>query len=347
MAARLSNGSVYSLKIPEADYTIALTLEGFKKVLKADVAAGKGYIYGAFVTVQVKEPLSGTIFFDQQVRLGAVRTQPATAGEINDAPVYDTVLQQLFSEFTTAIDPLNETWAPNQHPARRHVRRRAEILTGDRQIMSLKSCLVSVALATGVLMSGLLTSTAMADVVTAKGVGTVSTRSGKPTPDERQQAILQAEANALDHYVAENDSAKQRIYDSARSDIVSHLDKYVLSETILVETADAGGRTYTVTLRAEINQNALDNFLGDSQGLTPTHSGGQDIALVFVSRSRSLVQTFDNRVHTRSESEAANSCSGAATGKTKEGEAVGSHSVNTSGTATGTASHRLQAHGRL
>ncbi len=111
MAARLSNGSVYQLTIPKPDYEISLRLDGFKSKLVTDVPAGKGYVYGAFVTVAVTEPLSHTVFFNQQVRHGENRTQPATAGEIVDAPVFEDVLEVLFEQFTTAIDPLDEKWA--------------------------------------------------------------------------------------------------------------------------------------------------------------------------------------------------------------------------------------------
>lgn len=111
MAARLSNGTVYQLTIPKPDYEVSLRLDGFKKVMTTEVVAGRGYVYGAFVTIEVTEPLSRTVFFSQQVRHGENRTQPATAGDIDDAAVYDAVLPVLFSQFTTAIDPLDESWA--------------------------------------------------------------------------------------------------------------------------------------------------------------------------------------------------------------------------------------------
>ncbi|ESQ88668.1 hypothetical protein [Asticcacaulis benevestitus] len=111
MAARLSNGDVYTLNIPAPDYELHLTLDGFKKVLVTDVPAGKGYVYGAFVTLMAVEPLSATRFFEAQIRVGVKRTQPATASEINDGPVFDEALQELFMEFTQAIEPADDAWA--------------------------------------------------------------------------------------------------------------------------------------------------------------------------------------------------------------------------------------------
>lgn len=174
-------------------------------------------------------------------------------------------------------------------------------------------------------------SAACADIVSEKGVGTLSIDHRKPTPAEYQTVLRQAESNALDQYIAENDGAKQRIYDAARPQIMNSLDKVVLNVTVLAETYDKVSKTYTLAVRVDINQNVLENFLG---GFTPTASNGPDIALVFMSRSRSSVQKFDDRVYQRTDSQSAEGCKTSTSVKTKEGESVRRHSVGTTGSAT-------------
>lgn len=112
MAARLADGSVFNLTIPPSDYEISLRLDGLKKVQTAATPAGAAWVYGAFVTIRVIEPLSGRAFFDGQVKLGATRTIPVTAqGEPNDWPSFAEVLRQLFDEFTGALTKPDEGWA--------------------------------------------------------------------------------------------------------------------------------------------------------------------------------------------------------------------------------------------
>lgn len=111
MAARLSNGVIYNLTIPAPDYAISLTLDGLKKVQFAATPAGTTWIYGAFVTIAVVEPLSGKTYFNDQVKLGANRTVPATQGATEDWPSFDEAIRQLFNEFTQALSGPDAKWA--------------------------------------------------------------------------------------------------------------------------------------------------------------------------------------------------------------------------------------------
>jgi hypothetical protein len=111
MAARLSNGVVYDLRIPKSDYEISLVLDGLKKVQFSSSPAGVAWVYGAFLTVRVIEPLSNRSYFDDQIKLGANRTVPVTEGETADWPSFDEVIRQLFDEFTRALSGPDTTWA--------------------------------------------------------------------------------------------------------------------------------------------------------------------------------------------------------------------------------------------
>lgn len=127
MAARLANGSVFNLTLPKADYEISLRLDGLKKVQTATTAAGAAWVYGAFVTIRVVEPLSGRVFFDSQVKLGATRTIPATARNTEDDwPSYAEVLRQLLDEFTRSLTGPDKKWG------------QAHLVTADANLKPLK-----------------------------------------------------------------------------------------------------------------------------------------------------------------------------------------------------------------
>jgi hypothetical protein len=111
MAAQMANGSVYTLTVPPADYEISLRIDGVKKVQTAASAAGSVWVYGAFVTVRVSESLSQRVFFENQVKLGAARTVPASEDPADsDWPAYEEVLRQLFNEFTQPNASADPDW---------------------------------------------------------------------------------------------------------------------------------------------------------------------------------------------------------------------------------------------
>ena len=111
MAARFADGRVYQLQIPDADYAIALSLRGFKRIDQPGTAVGKSIVYGAFVQVGVTEPLSGKSYFDRQVKYGATKVVPATQASVDDwAASYETLLL-LFDDFSHAISRPDAGWA--------------------------------------------------------------------------------------------------------------------------------------------------------------------------------------------------------------------------------------------
>ncbi len=127
MAARLSNGDVFDLKIPAPDYEIRLRLDGLKKIQTVATSAGSNFVYGAFLTIDVVEPLSGRSYFNHQVKLGASRSLPATLEIDSDWPSFSEVAQQLFDEFTRALSGPDVAWA------------RGHIIPPDQAATSMKS----------------------------------------------------------------------------------------------------------------------------------------------------------------------------------------------------------------
>lgn len=193
--------------------------------------------------------------------------------------------------------------------------------------MSLKTALLAAA------ALAMCSVNAFAEILPAKGSVTVPISGGQVRPAEKDQAILKAQQNALDRYIAENNPAKQRIYNEARGSIMDHLKDYILGVTILAENSDSKAKTYTVSIRADLNTNALENRLSDSAGQTAARADGRDILMVFVSRSPTSVQKFDDRVYKRVDTQSGESCASKESVKTHEGEKVRRRSVSTTGTA--------------
>jgi hypothetical protein len=110
MAMRISDGSVYNLKIPQEDYAIQLALIKFKKVEFQKTAAGASVIYGAFLNVKSLEPLSGKIYFDAVIKNGATKIIPAGQDVVDDWAAHQESLMALIDKFTQQLSNPEPEW---------------------------------------------------------------------------------------------------------------------------------------------------------------------------------------------------------------------------------------------
>lgn len=110
MAMRFVQGNVFDLKIPQADYAITLDVAGLKQLLASQTNAATVYLYGAFVNVNVAEPLSNHVYFAQLIKQGETKVVPAgTAAPASWSPIDDT-LKALFSNFTDSLTDRANPW---------------------------------------------------------------------------------------------------------------------------------------------------------------------------------------------------------------------------------------------
>lgn len=110
MAARFIEGEVYDLKIPDADYEIHLNVAGFKKIEQSRSNVDALILYGAFVDVDVIEPLSQKIYFSQRIKQGEAKTIPVTQISVDDWAASKDTLLSLFDNFTRAMSDPESSW---------------------------------------------------------------------------------------------------------------------------------------------------------------------------------------------------------------------------------------------
>jgi hypothetical protein len=129
MAARFIEGEAYELKIPTADYDISLDVAGFKKIEQSHSNVSTLFLYGAFVDIDVREPLSGKRYFAQRVKQGASKDVPMTQASVDDwSASYETLLL-LFNNFTHALGSSDGRWAKSALPEGRDARDQLSSLT--------------------------------------------------------------------------------------------------------------------------------------------------------------------------------------------------------------------------
>jgi hypothetical protein len=136
MAARFSDGRVFQLKIPEADYQVRLRLDRFVERVHEENEARRLMLFGAFFTVKVVDPVLGTMFFDQPLRKGEIKTVPSTQTGIDYwAAWYETLLGGLDAFAGATVDRSGaRDWLAQQKPGGSAL---------NRQISSLQELIAS------------------------------------------------------------------------------------------------------------------------------------------------------------------------------------------------------------
>ncbi|MGJ7497058.1 hypothetical protein ACSFA8_18500 [Variovorax sp. RT4R15] len=106
----VSDGTVFSLKLPEPDYAISVDLTGIKKVKFGSVAAGDSFIYGTYATVKIEQPQMGTAYLNTALKNGETKVVPSTQTYVDDFPAYYDSWNGLFTRLATAISSKEMTW---------------------------------------------------------------------------------------------------------------------------------------------------------------------------------------------------------------------------------------------
>ncbi|WP_239143007.1 hypothetical protein [Variovorax sp. WS11] len=100
---RVSDGTVFNLKLPEPDYAISVDLTNVKKVQFGQVPAGSSFIYGTFATVKIELPGMGTRYLDSSFKNGETKVVPATQTYVDDFPAYYDSWNALFRRVAEAM----------------------------------------------------------------------------------------------------------------------------------------------------------------------------------------------------------------------------------------------------
>jgi hypothetical protein len=183
----------------------------------------------------------------------------------------------------------------------------------------------------------LLFSPAMAAPPSAKGMAMV-TFSGKLSATAKQDAMQKAKINAVDRYIADfNDQPKERNYSIIRNQVIASVDNYLLGTTVLSEDINEKTHSYSLVIRADINASRLENALKDSSAMATTANADKSsIIFVFVARQQKSVQSFDDKVYKRADTQRGVTVNENLNRNTSESEKVSRSKVDTadSGQAT-------------
>jgi len=105
MSLRVSDGTVWQLKLPKPDYEISVDLTGFKKIKFSEVAGGATtYVYGAYGAIRIVEPFGNKVYLDTALKNGETRIIPASQQYVDDFPHFYDALNGMFVKLAQVID---------------------------------------------------------------------------------------------------------------------------------------------------------------------------------------------------------------------------------------------------
>ena len=146
----------------------------------------------------------------------------------------------------------------------------------------------------------------LSQTVTEKGIGTVkldrsTCRDGQPADRKKQlNAIEKAKTSAWVKYTSTFNSEKISAYDKWFSSDVprSPIKEFIIDYVVLSSDCSKSDRTFTVVIRANINEAKLNNALRTSSGSSQTQKNlqGQGIVVLVVPRKTTEAKSFDARV---------------------------------------------------
>ncbi|MEP6907510.1 MAG: hypothetical protein ABI858_05955 [Pseudoxanthomonas sp.] len=153
------------------------------------------------------------------------------------------------------------------------------------------------------------------------------------TPAVRAEALAKAQVNALEAYVAESSAAKVRIFDQRRSEFTQQVDRYVLSSVVLSEDDNRKAKTFTISVRSEVNATLLQVALDGGSAVATSSSGQRSLlTFLFMARMQDTAQSFDDKNYKRADARQVTRVDNTYNERTSEGESFGGSSISTSGT---------------
>ena len=149
----------------------------------------------------------------------------------------------------------------------------------------------------------------LTQVVTEKGVSTIeltgrSCRDGKPSDKELHfQAINNAKLSAWKKYTAKLSGERSAAYFKQESSFIQSLEDYITDYTILTSNCSKKDRSYSISLRVNINEAKLNNALVSQSGSSAAKQNlkGQGVVVLVVPRKTTEALSFDDRVSSQSQ----------------------------------------------
>lgn len=188
----------------------------------------------------------------------------------------------------------------------------------------------------------MLSATCLAQVVTAKGVGTV-TYGWSLSAADKDKAYKAAQVSAVERYFAENGEAESENFEAIQPKVEANLEKFILSTTVINEQNQEGMKKYSVAVRVELNVAKLRSTIRGNSATAKTAAGDRSqLVYVFVGREAASVRSYDERRVKRAEATHEISAESAESSKGMESEKIRGGKISTESRREDSANARVK-----
>lgn len=113
MLTRFSNGDVFELTVPEADYTVNITLRGFSHQLGKSTNAQQLVVYGSYINMKLLQPFSNEVYCNQNFQNAYVDSVVKGSPESisRDWFCFSTATSVLFDGLTKNLSSPDKKWS--------------------------------------------------------------------------------------------------------------------------------------------------------------------------------------------------------------------------------------------
>jgi hypothetical protein len=123
---------------------------------------------------------------------------------------------------------------------------------------------------------------------------------GKPSAEEKQVLIKQAENSALSRWASQQGGSFLKNYDLVRAQIESNLNDFVITSHVISEEFNKDTKHFSVVVKVTLDDTRLINFVSDSSAVANSNTADKSLlTFIFVSRRQDSIQHFDAKVFKR------------------------------------------------
>ena len=149
----------------------------------------------------------------------------------------------------------------------------------------------------------LISISAISQNITEKGIATVelgkfTCRDGKPADREKNlEALKKAKLSAWSNFISTLPGDRASIYYSRENEFLANIDEYISDYVILTNDCSKKERSFSITIRASINESKFVNSLVSNNPSSPKIDlKGQGIVVLVVPRKTAEALSFDEKV---------------------------------------------------
>ena len=141
MAARMSDGAVYTLDLPKSDYPINITLDNLRKVEYDRTKYEVVYVFQTSITFDFGVRQGGDSqvksLFTEQIKQGTSQLLPVSAqlAESSDGLAYYETMELLFDNFTVALENPSHKWTKDHVVSTKNARKAVAKLNELKEVI--------------------------------------------------------------------------------------------------------------------------------------------------------------------------------------------------------------------